>query len=225
MPMPTGPVETAYAWGTYEGELKDWLDIERTETSYDTILQRLVQAAGRKADEYLMNPFEDIVPKVTLVSVAEGDSVSVNGQSFEAADAQDADEREFDVSGTDAEAATSLAALVNSNVLGGTEGAVGVPGVTASVASNVVTFAKRFPNVIDIEVTSSDDTSLVVAKTRTSAAIPNDVVLWCHSFIAWRFGNRDGKLSERREAGVTGIEWGDRPKMDLLDPYAFHYEG
>jgi hypothetical protein len=225
MPMPTGPTETAYEWSSYEDEVKDWLSIEQAETSYDTILKRLVKAAGRKADEYMMNPFEDLVPTITLASVAVGDSVLVNGQEFEAAAAEDADEREFDQSGTDAQAATSLAGLINSDILGGTEGPVGVEGVSAAANSAVVTLSKKFSNVTDIEVTSSDDDTLKVTITRTVATLPDDIILWCLAFVAWRFGNRDGRLSERREAGITGIEWGVRPSMDLLDPYAFQYEG
>jgi len=225
MPMPAGPVATAYTWSEIEDELKDYLDIERTETDYDTVLQRYVLAAAKKADEYLCNPFEDLVPKVTLASVAEGEAVSVDGQSFQAADAESADDREFDVSGTDAEAATSLAALVNSNVLGGSEGPVGVDGVTATVDSAVVTFTKRYPNVTDVTVTSSNDTTLKVEIERTAGTVPADVILWCHAWIAWKFANRDGRLSERRESGVTGIDWGDRPDMRDLDVYALQWEG
>jgi hypothetical protein len=225
MPMPAGPVATTYTWSEIEDELKDYLDIERTETDYDTVLQRFVLAAAKKADEYLCNPFEDLVPTLTFASAAEGESVSVNGQSFEAADAESADDREFDVSGTDEEAATSLAPLVNSNVLGGSEGAVGVAGVTATVDGAVVSFTKRYANVTDITVTTSNDTTLKVEIERTSGSVPADVILWCHAWIAWKFANRDGRLSERRESGVTGIDWGDRPDMRDLDVYAFQWEG
>lgn len=223
--MPTGPVAATYIWDTYEEEVKDWLSIGSSDTTYDTILQRLLKAAARKADEYMMNPFEDLVPTITLASVAVGDSVLVNGQSYEAADAEDEDEREFDRSGSDTDAATSLASLIDSDILDGSFGPVGVEGVSAASSGAVVTLSKRFANAKDIEVTSSDDTTLKVEITRTSGTIPDDVILWCHAFIAWRFGNRDGRLSERREAGVTGVDWGTRPSMELLDPYAFHYEG
>lgn len=224
MPMPTGPVQAEFAWSSYEDEVKDYLFIESTDTTYDTILQRLVGAAARKADEYLMNAFEDLTPKITVVDPEVNDQVDINGCTFTAKAAVDADEREFALGATDAETAENLLTLINSEIVGGVA-LIGVPGVTATRSDNVLTLSKRYPNVTTIKCSSTDDDALRVDIYRVSADVPYDVILWCLAFIAWRFENRDGRKSERAESGVTGVEWGDRPVMDMLDPYAMQYEG
>ena len=226
MPMPSGPVQSAFTWAAYEAEMKDYLFIETSETSYDTTLSRLMLAAARKADEYLMNAFEDITPKITVASPSANDQVDVNGCAFtaKAAGNADADSREFEIGATDADTAQNLVNLINSDILSGVA-EIGVPGVTASRSGSVITLSKRYPNVTNIECSSTDDDTLRVDLYRVAAAVPADVILWCEAFVAWRFANRDGRKSERSESGVTGVDWGERPSMELLDPYAMQYEG
>jgi len=223
--MPSGPVQSAFTWAAYESEVKDYLFIETTETSYDTVLERLVKAAARKADEYLMNAFEDLTPKITIASPVADQQVDINGCAFtvKASDA-DADDREFAIGATNDLTAQALVDLINSDILGGVA-EIGVPGVTASRSGAVITLAKRYDNVTNIECSSSDDTTLRVDLYRVAATVPDDAILWCLAFVAWRFENRDGRKSTRTESGVTGVDWGDRPAMDLLDPYAMHYAG
>ena len=226
MPMPSGPVQSAFTWVAYKAEVKGYLFIEPSETSYDTTLSRLMLAAARKADEYLMNSFEDITPKVTVASPSANAQVYVDGCVFtaKAAGNADADAREFEIGATDAETAEKLITLINSEIVGGVA-EIGVPGVTASRSEAVITLSKRYSNVTDIECSSTDDDTLRVDLYRVAAAVPADVVLWCLAFVAWRFANRDGRKSERTESGVTGVDWGERPSMELLDPYAMQYEG
>ena len=224
MPMPSGPVQSAFTWAAYEAEVKDYLFIETSETSYDTTLSRLMLAAARKADEYLMNAFEDITPKITVAAPDIGDEVQINGCTFTADAVTDADERQFAIGATDADTAQNLINLINSEIVGGVA-EIGVPGVTASRSGAVITLSKRYSNVTDIECSSTDDGTLRVDLYRVAAAVPADVILWCEAFVAWRFANRDGRKSERSESGVTGVDWGERPPMELLDPYAMQYEG
>lgn len=224
--MPAGPVASAFTWAAYEAELKDYLWIEATETSYDVTLERLVKAAARKADEYLMNAFEDLTPKITIASPTVGDQVEINGCAFTAKGATDADadEREFAIGATNDLTAQALVDLINSPILGGVA-EIGVPGVTASRSGAVVTLAKRYDNVTNIACSSTDDDTMRVDLHRVAAAVPNDVILWCLAFVAWRFANRDGRSGERSEGGVTGVDWGERPSMELLEPYAMQFEG
>jgi hypothetical protein len=222
--MPAGPVASAFTWAAYEDEVKGYLFIETTETSYDVTLQRLMGAAAKKADEYLMNAFEDLTPKITVAAPEANDQVEIDGCVFTAAATVDADERQFAIGGTDAATAANLVALVNSQIVGGVT-AIGVPGVTASLTGAVITLSKRYPNVTMIRASSTDEDRLRVDVYRVAAAIPDDVILWCEAFVAWRFANRDGRKGERTESGVTGVDWGERPPMDLLDPYAMQFEG
>jgi hypothetical protein len=222
--MPAGPVAAAFTWAAYEDELKDYIWIETTETSYDVTLERLMGAAAKKADEYLMNAFEDFTPKITVASPEANDQVDIDGCVFTAKAVGDADEREFAIGATDAETAQNLVNLVNSPIVGGVT-AIGVLGVTASLTGAVITLGKCYPNVTTIRVSSSDEDRLRVDVHRVAAGVPDDVILWCLAFVAWRFANRDGRKGERTEGGVTGVDWGDRPSMELLDPYAMQFEG
>jgi hypothetical protein len=224
--MPAGPVASAFTWAAYQAELKDYLFIEAAETSYDVTLQRLVKAAAKKADEYLMNSFEDLTPRITVASPEANDQVEINGCAFTAKAAADADddEREFAIGVTNDLTAQALVDLINSDILGGVA-AIGVPGVTATRSGAVITLGKRYDNVTNITCSSSDDDRLRVDIYRVAATVPDDVILWCQAFVAWRFENRDGKKSERTESGVTGMDWGDKPAMDLLEPYAMQYAG
>lgn len=226
MPMPAGPVATAFTWAAYEAEMKGYLFIETTETSYDVTLSRLMLAAARKADEYLMNEFEDLTPKITVTSPSADDQVDVNGCAFTAKSAADAedDDREFAIGATNDLTAQALVDLINSDILSGVA-EIGVPGVIASRSGNVITLSKRYSNVTNIECSSTDDDTLRVDIYRVAAAVPADVILWCEAFVAWRFANRDGRKSERTESEVTGVDWGERPAMEMLDPYAMQYEG
>ena len=226
MPMPAGPVASAFTWAAYEAELKDYLFIETTETSYDVTLQRLVKAAAKKADEYLMNAFEDLTPKITVAAPVANAQVDINGCAFTAKAAADADddEREFAIGATNDLTAQALVDLINSDILGGVA-EIGVPGVTASRSGAVITLSKRYDNVTNIACSSTDDDTLRVDLYRVAAAVPEDVIQWCLAFVAWRFANRDGRSGERTESGVTGVDWGERPSMELLDPYAMQYAG
>lgn len=120
-------------WASYTTEAKQYLWIDGTD--WDTILERFWNAACRKADDYLCNPFEDIVPRVVLASVEAADTVTINDIIFTAATATDEDEREFKVGVDDDTDAMALAALVNSGIMGGSKGAVGVEGITATVTA------------------------------------------------------------------------------------------
>jgi len=203
-------------WASYKAEAKEYLWID--DTDWDTILERFWDAACRKADDYLCNPFEDIVPTLVFADVEADDTVTINDQVFTAAAATDADEREFKVGVDDDTDAEALQDLVNSNIMGGSEGAVGVDGVTATNTSGSITFTKRYPNETAAVVTSSNDTRLKVTNVRTQSDVPHTVVLWLFQFMAWKFANRDGRKSER-VAAMGDIEWGDAPDMTLLALY------
>ena len=203
-------------YATYEDEAKEYLWID--DTDWDTTLERFWDAACRKADDYLCNPFEEIVPTLVFADVEANDRVTINDQVFTAAAATDADEREFAVGTDDDTDADELQDLVNSNIMGGSEGAVGIDGITAVNTSGSITFAVRYPNATMAVVTSSNDTRLKITNVRTSSDVPHPVIMWLFQFMAWKFANRDGRKSERIAAMGT-IEWGDAPEMALLALY------
>jgi len=74
---------------------------------------------------------------LTLASVANGDSVTINGLTFTAhTDTTSKADRQFSISGDDAADAAALAGLINDPVYG-------VPGLTATIADAVVTVTAR----------------------------------------------------------------------------------
>jgi len=215
-----GPVETALTWAVYEDELKQYCYV--SSSAHDTILERFMKAAGRHADEYLHNPFTEQQAKITLASVQAGEALTIDGAIFTAAAVDDETEREFKVGVSDADDAVALLALVNSDVVGGTYGAIGIETVIGTSALGVVTLTHRYPNEKPISATSSDEDQLRVSLTRVDLDIPSEVLVWCWQFVAWKFENRDGRKSERAEMGITSVDWGDGPDETLLEPYVRH---
>ena len=213
-----GRVVDTLTWDAYKVELKQYCNI--SSTSHDTVLGRFMVAAARHADEYLRNPFSEQQVEITLASVEVGDAVTIDGAIFTAAVATDATEREFEVGVSDAADAVALLSLINSGIIGGSHGAVGVPTVIGTSALGVITLKHRYPNEADISATGSDDDRLAVAILRVELDIPDEVLVWCWQYVAWRFGNRDGRKAERAEMGIESIEWGDQPDETLLALYA-----
>jgi len=203
-------------YASYEDEAKEYLWIDGTD--WDTILERFWDAACRKADDYLCNPFEEIIPTLVFADVEAADTVTINDVVFTAAAATDADERQFAVGVDDDTDAGELTDLVNSPIIGGSKGAVGIDGITAVNTSGSITFAVRYPNATMAVVTSSNDTRLKVTNVRTSGDVPHPVIMWLFQFMAWKFANRDGRKAERVSA-MGGVEWGDAPDMTLLVLY------
>ena len=218
--MGVGPVETVLVWSTYEVELKQYCHV--SSTTHDTVLTRFMKAAGRHADEYLHNPFTEQQVKVTLASVQAGETLCIDGAIFTAAAVDDETEREFKVGVSDTEDAVALLALVNNAIVGGTYGAIGIETVIGTSALGVVTLKHRYPNEQPITATSSEEDQLRVSLTRVALDIPDEVLVWCWQFVAWKFENRDGRKSERAEMGITSVNWGDGPDETLLEPYVWH---
>ena len=121
------------AYASYEDEAKEYLWID--DDDWDTILERFWDAACRKADDYLCNPFEEIIPTLVFADVEAADIVTINEVVFTAAAATDADEREFKVGVDDDTDADELQDLVNSKI-----------GV-----SKWNTIAFKYPNNLDIQ--------------------------------------------------------------------------
>jgi len=215
-----GPVENALVWATYTVELKQYCYV--SSSAHDTILERFMKAAGRHADEYLHNPFTEQQAKITLDDVQAGEALTIDGAIFTAAAADDETEREFKVGVSDTEDAVALLALVNSDVVGGTYGSIGVETVIGTSVAGLVTLTHRYPNEKPISASSSDEDQLRVSLTRVALDIPSEVLVWCWQFVAWKFENRDGRKSERAEMGITSVDWGDGPDETLLEPYVRH---
>ena len=212
-----GRVVDTLTWDAYKVELKQYCNI--SSTSHDTILGRFMVAAARHADEYIKNGFSEEQVTITLADVEADDSVMIDGATFTAATATDATEREFKIGVSDEADAVALLALINSGIIGGSTGAVGVPTVIGTSALGVITLKHRYPNENAIAVSSSNDDRLAVALLRVDLDIPDEIIVWCWQYVAWRFGNRDGRKAERAEMGIGSIEWGQQPDETILELY------
>ncbi len=97
-------------------------------------------------------------------SPAAGDTITINGIVLTAATSETISDREFDQSGTDAEAATSIANIVNDDDYG-------IPGVTASTSTDTVTLTVDEPGEDTLSVETSDNTNLIVVATISGGII------------------------------------------------------
>lgn len=161
-------------------------------SDHDTLLEALFNAAKRKADQYLNNPFEVLNPTIVFDGVEENDYITVNGQTYTAKETADEDDLYFALGADDEETADNFVAYVNSTTLGGTWGATGVHGVTAANSSGTVTLTRRqdYPLSKLIEVASSDEDKLLVRQVRTQISIPDVVEQWILQYIKRHFDNR-----------------------------------
>ena len=170
--MPDGPVYTNIEWeeaGADPTEKTLTLAYCHVDGSdHDDLLERMFDAAKRKADEYLNNPFEVLNPTVVFDSVVADDYIVVNGKTYTCKVTADEDELYFALGDDDSETADNFVTYVNSTTLGGTWGATGVAGVLAANSEGTVTFSRRYGNNDDIVVTSSDEDKLLVRQVRTS---------------------------------------------------------
>ena len=188
--------------------VRNWLDIPAGNTLDDALITAMIAAAKHKADEFLCRDFVDVLPKIHLDAVQVGDTVTINGITYTAAEAIDEDAREFAVVAGDNETtADNLAARINDPVLRGTY-VRGVAGVEASASAGVVTIDWRDPenDVFDLVVSSSTSDRLAVQYTRVERDIPNEVVIWCLTWIKRHYDNRDGRVQESLPGGGS-VMW------------------
>jgi len=224
--MPDGPVYTNVAYATYEDLLKAYCRVDGTD--FDALLVALFDAAKRKADEYLCNPFEVLRPTIVFSGVEENDYITVNGRTYTVADELDEDELDFALGDTDSDTADNFCALVNSTTLGGSYGTVGVAGVTAANSEGTVTLSRRYayPNGKLITAVSSDEDKLLVRQVRTSIDIPEDIIQWLMQRVKRHFDNRDALIQENISGesvkmwlSMKGEEAGMVDNFDLLSHY------
>ncbi len=128
---------------------------------------------------------------------------------YTAAASANEDELEFKIETTDTLTADNLVALVNSTTLGGSYGAVGLPGVLAANSAGTITLTRRYPSVKDIVVTSSNDTRLMARWVRTSLSLPSEVTQWTLQYVFRHFSN----------PGSRGGDEGLRDDFDLISMY------
>lgn len=198
--MTDGPVYTNVSYETYEDLLKGYCLVDGAD--FDDLLEALFDAAKRKADEYLCNPFEVLRPTIAFSGVEVNDYITVNGQTYKVAATADEDELYFALGDTDSDTADNFCTLVNSTTLGGSYGAVGVAGVLGANSEGTVTLSRRYayPNGKLIEVASSDEDKLLVRQVRTSIDIPEDIIQWIMQRVSRHFRNRDALIQEN----ITG---------------------
>jgi len=228
--MADGPVYTRIEWEEEDADptektlVKAYCNVDGT--TWDDLLERLFNAAKRKADAFLCNPFKELNSQITFSGVEANDWIEVNGLMYTAAASGDEDELEFAVGDTDSDTADNFVALVNSTTLGGSYDEVGVAGVTAANSEGVVTLTREFGNVDDIVVRSSDEDKLLVRQVWTNADIPEEVRTWLYQYIFRQFRNPGALLQEsvagkghQMWVGMKSEESGMGVNFDLLIPY------
>jgi len=226
--MIDGPVYTRLQWADEKDLLRAYceVDVESGVSDYDDLLEALFNAAKRRADSYLNNPFEEINPTITFNGVVEGDWISIGmgtvdagsgeqvsernllvsgttislaseySRTYTAATETDEDALEFAIGATDSETADNFCALVNSTTIGGSYSAVGVNEVIATNNNGVVTLTRRHSTIEDIVVHSSSSTRLLVRQVRTQIDIPEEVRQWVYQFVKRHFDNRDALIQK-----------------------------
>ena len=218
--MADGPVYTGLAWADYKVLLCAYCEVDTAvnagadagvESDYDALLESLFDSAKRRADAYLNNPFEELMPTIVFDSVVAGDYITIgfddHSAMYSAADALDEDALEFAVGSTDSETADNFCALINSTTLGGSYGLVGIEGVLAANSAGSVVLTRRYGYVGDIDVTTSSDTKLLVRQVRTSIDIPEEVIQWIQQYVKRHFDNRAALLHASTVGRDTRI-WG-----------------
>lgn len=222
--MADGPVYTNVVWADEKVLIKVYCAVDGDD--HDTLLKALFDAAKRKADEYLNNPFEELNPVIVFSGVVADDYIVVNGKQYTVKATADEDELYFALGADDSETADNFCAYVNSTTLGGTWGATGVAGVLAANSEGTVTLTRRYGNVDDIEISSSDEDKLLVRQVRTSVDIPEVVIQWICQFIRRHFKNREALMQENI-AGKSVKMWlsmkseesGMTDNFDLISQY------
>lgn len=189
-----GAVYDRLVWADYVAVIKAHLHISGT--AHNVLLEQLFKAAKQRVDAYLNRSWTEEVPQVTFASVGIGDSVAIDGISFEGAAATDEEDREFAVGVDDATDAQALADLVNSTCLAGTY-AVGVRDVIATRTDATIVFTKCAPRAKKIIVTSSDDDTLRVQYVLGNQTIPEEVVAWILEFMYRHFEQRASGLKQQ----------------------------
>lgn len=190
--MADGPVYTEITWATEEDLVKAYCRVNGTD--HDGLLEALFDSAKRKADLFLNNPFQELNPTVVFSSVVADDYIVVNGKTYTCKASADEDELYFALGASDTLTADNFVAYVNSTTLGGTWGATGVEGVLATNSSGTVTFTRRYNNVDDILVTSSDEDKLLVRQVLADADIPECVNDWIYQFVDRNFRNPEALM-------------------------------
>lgn len=217
-------VAESLTWSAFKERAKRWLRI--TWDREDEDLELLFATAVTLADQYIDDPFEEIRPTIALVSLEEGDHVTVDGASFTAADIEDEDGREFAIAENDKLTADNLAALINSTTLGGSWGAVGVEGVIATNDAGTLTLARRKLDGKEITCSSSNEDRLLVRNVLTQLDLPSVVSQWILQFMKRRYINREALMMEQEPGAGSKTYGGFKSEAEamavdytLLEPY------
>jgi len=226
-----GRVYTDLAFATYKALIIAYCNLYADGSGvsdHDDLLTALFNAAKRKADAYLNNPFEALNPTIVFSSAAENDYITVNDQTYTIKETADEDDLYFALGATDSDTADNFVAYVNSTTLGGSFGVVGVPGVLATNATGTVTLTRRqgYPLSKLIEVYSSDEDRLMVRQVLTETSIPDAVVQWILQYIKRHFDNRTALVQKNLSGkslemylSMKSEEAGMVDNLDLLAPY------
>lgn len=181
----------------------------------DALINALLEAAKQRADSYLNNPFMVLKPTITVVGVVVTEGITVSDTpdgftTYRAALATDAEEHEFDCTGTNAQTATALALCIN-------HVDYGLRNTVASVNSNVITLSWRVKRSTPIEVSDAYD-SLKATERLSNEDIPEPVKVWVMERVARGYERRVEGVKSEAPGGLGRVDWGEE-NFDLLDPY------
>lgn len=178
----------------------------------DAVIDLLIGAAKEAADSYCSNPFEARRQIIRLASVEIGDRLGVSGYAFTAAAETSIIEREFEVSETDAETASELAACINDSIYGAV-------GVLAAADGDTITLTARVGQGVKVTASSSDSTRLLCALQYQQDPIPSPVAIGVLRHIARQYEQRVAGVTSESETGVGSVTYDGQYIPTEWQPY------
>jgi len=192
--------------------VKNYLRLPDSVSVDDTLLTNLIEASEEDADEYLNNNFSEIRGQIVVGSPDNGETVSIDGETFTVALSTSVNDREF----TDAD---GLVLCVNSDLLTVNGESVGIAHITAENDSGTVSL-QTDDGVSYPDLSTSDEDELKIRYKRISLDIPENVKDGVLKLIANKYYSRvDGLESENSEHGGSGSMSWTEVKRQYLSPY------
>jgi len=194
------------------GYVKNYLKIPSSVTEDDNLITNLMEAAKEDADAYLNNNFTKIKGQVIVGSPDNGDTITIDSETFTKQSSTSVEDREFaDASG--------LVSCINSQLISVNGVEVGIPYIDATNDAGTVTLdhdiAYDRPTL-----STSNESELKIQYKKIEENIPEDVKDGVLKIIANKYYQRaDGLESENSQHGGSGsMSWGEI-KREYLAPY------
>jgi hypothetical protein len=185
----------------------------------DSLLDTLIAAAKAAADDFLGPAFAAKVATLTLSGVVAGDSVYIDGYTYQAASATDVTKRQFQVGATDEDTAGNLLTCLSCGLFSADDIPYGLVDVDATRSGAVLSLALQPSRTKRVHM-SSNSSRIVCTYVRTDLAIPEPVKLGVLRFIARHYQQRVDGLKAESVSGLSSQDWSaPAESLALWQPY------